>query len=107
MEINSLQGAAAYASSLGATQPVENTQTRDQNVEASRTDLTTQSTSVAQEAFEVTITQEAQDRLAEDTAVEETDSQEQVPVQAQPLEEQPPEPEQSPAETSQIVNIVA
>jgi len=101
MDINSLQGAATYANAINATPPVDTTRLGDQNAEASRTDLNTENTAAAQRAFQVSLTREAQDRLA-------TDRTNQIP------EEQttPPEPQNSqniaPAyQTSQIVNIVA
>ena len=109
MEINSLQGAAAYNNASSATSPVNNTHLRDQNIEASRTDLDTQSTRAAQEAFQVTLTQEARNLQSEASARQESATQAQPQEQAQA---QPPEAlnndTTAPAnETSQIVNIIA
>jgi hypothetical protein len=107
MEINSLQGAAAYINASSANSPVDNTQVRDQNIEASRTDLDTRSTTTAQEAFEVTITQEARNLQAE-AATEQTTA-------VAPPEGPPAQPAETPSnntvvqasQASQIVNIVA
>ncbi|MBU1340738.1 MAG: hypothetical protein KKE44_24305 [Proteobacteria bacterium] len=101
MEINSLQGAAAYANVPNATPPVDNTRLREQNVEASRTDLNTENTQAAQQAFEVTLTREAQDRLAAQKA-EASNA-----AQTQPPENQNNGTIAQTYETSQIVNIVA
>ncbi len=109
MEINNLSGAAAYTNTLTGTPPVEDTQLRDQNIEAARTEIDSQAAGTVQEAFEVTLTQEAQNRLAEDAEVAEPpeEAQTEEPVQALP----PEVPENSnlvPANNaSQIVNIVA
>lgn len=105
MDINSMQGTAAYANAPGSTPPVENTQPRDQNIEASRTDLDAQTTKAAQEAFEVTITEEARAKLSEEDAVEEAPTQDQL--QAPPPEPKLTEPVQTSNDPSQIVNIVA
>lgn len=106
MNINSLQGVHAYTNAPNATPPINNT-LRTQNVEASRTDLTTENTTAAREAFEVNITQEAQDRLAAQTA-------EAPEIPEAPEETQTTTPENQTNQTiatareeSQIVNIVA
>ncbi|MCP3872227.1 MAG: hypothetical protein GY699_03610 [Desulfobacteraceae bacterium] len=105
MDINSSQGANAYTSAPNATPPVDNTQLREQNVEASRTELNTENTAAAQRAFEVTITQEAQNRLAADAALR---NQEAVnETQATSTENQTNQNAVPPAEANQIVNIVA
>ncbi len=102
MEINSLQGAAAYNNASSVTSPVNNTHLQDQNIEASKTDLDTQSARAAQEAFQVTLTQEARNLQSEATAQQETTPQAepQEPAQAEP-------PEAQSNDTSPIVNIVA
>ncbi len=100
MDINSLQGASAYTNASGSTSPVDNAQLRDQNVEASRTELNQESTTAAQQAFEVTITQEAQRLSAEK-------NEESAEVAAQQLEDQNNSNTEPAHETSQIVNIVA
>jgi hypothetical protein len=111
MDINSLQGSAAYANTLNATPPVENTQTREQNLAASTARLDEQTTRAAQQAFEVNITQEARDRLARET--EENPVEEPAPA-AEPAAVAAPEPSPAPAEetapvrnTTPLVNIVA
>ncbi len=96
MDINSIQGANAYA----ATRPVaESNVVQEQNQEAAQTDLNQESTRAVQEAFEVNITQEAREQQA--AASEETE--ETRPERAQVAAES-----QTPAQQpSQIVNIVA
>lgn len=101
MDINSLQGANAYTSVPNATPPVENTLLRDQNLEASRADLTAEIIDSAQKAFKVTITPEAQDRLAAQTTEEPTETQTTTP------ENQTNQNIIPAHERSQIVNIVA
>lgn len=101
MDINSLQGASAYINASSSVPSVDNAQLRDQNLEASRTDLNAESISAAQKAFEVTITREAQDRQAAETtnAAEET--------QTAASESQNTQASAAVQKTSQIVNIVA
>ncbi len=101
MIINSVQGANAYTNVQNTTPPVDTAQLRDQNLEASRTELNQESTTAAQQAFEVTITQEAQQKLSAEN------NEDSAQVAAQQLEDQNnPNPEPA-HETSQIVNIVA
>ncbi len=100
MNINSVQGANAYTNVQNTTPPVDTAQLRDQNLEASRTELNQESTTAAQQAFEVTITQEAQ-RLSAET------NEESAEVAAQQLEDQNNSNTEPAHETSQIVNIVA
>lgn len=105
MDINSLQGSAAYANAVSAISPVGNAITRDQNVEASQAALDTETTSAAQEAFEVSITQAAQDRLAEETRTQEASERDDAEREAQQnrdAQAAPPGRNSSP-----IVNIVA
>ena len=61
MDINNLQGPATYSRSLEKTSQVDNEQIREQNLEASRTELNSENSNTAKKAFEVTITQEAQE----------------------------------------------
>ncbi len=98
MDINSIQGANAYASS---TRPVaESNLVQDQNREAAQADLNQESTRAVQEAFEVSITPEAREQQA--AASEETEEA-LLPEPAQAATES-----QAPAQQpSQIVNIVA
>jgi hypothetical protein len=94
MDINSIQGANAYAN----TRPVaESNVVQEQNQEAAQTDLNQESTRAVQEAFEVNITQEAREAAAGET--EETQLPE--PAQAAAAEQTPAQ------QPSQIVNIVA
>ena len=103
MEINSLQGAAVY-SNAAATPSVENTQLRNQNIESSRSDLDTRTANTAREAFEVNLTQEAQNLSAGQTVPQEN-------LNADQSQARPPENQNTPAaesnDTSRIVNIVA
>ncbi|MCD4674460.1 MAG: hypothetical protein K8S18_00480 [Desulfobacula sp.] len=101
MDINSLQGANAYTSVPNATPPVENTQLRDQNLEASKTDLREESANAAQKAFEVNITRQAQDKLAAEATEESVETQTTTP------ENQTNQNIIPAHERSQIVNIVA
>ena len=122
MAINSVQGASAYTNAINSAPPVDETTTRNQNIEASRTELDTQSSAVAQQAFEVNITQEAQDRLAREEsqqraqeAQQARDTQQaQQDQAAQQTEQQTPPPEQmsgqdpvTSSRNGQIANIVA
>lgn len=62
MDINSLNGANAYSNIPASTPQVDNTQLREQNREAARSALESQNQ--AKQAFEVSITQEAREKLA-------------------------------------------
>lgn len=97
MNITNINGANAYANAPQLTPPVDNTQLKEQNIQASRSDLETQDTATG--AFELSITQEARDRAA----TENTDQQNTTQT--------PPEDTAQtvvPAQdASQIVNIVA
>lgn len=115
MEINSLQGPAAYINASAPVSPVDNTVTREQNTQASNSTLDAQTTQAAQQAFEVSITQEARDRQAreEQTAAV---ANEPAPVEtapetpAQPVEnppETPPASSQNQEPGNRLVNIVA
>ncbi|MCD4722643.1 MAG: hypothetical protein K8S13_22715 [Desulfobacula sp.] len=97
MEINSLQGANAYTNLPNAATPLDNSALRDQNLEASGTKLDAESTNAAQKAFEVTITPEAQDKLAAEPAE----------TQATTPENQTRQNIVSAHETNRIVNIIA
>jgi len=87
MEINSTQGVNAYSAStsIEKTAPV---QTPDR--QAAEADLNRENTRPNQEAFEVTITQEARARQA--VALQ---------TSAQPLQAQPPESSETPDSTEQ------
>ena len=99
MDINSLRGISAYANT--PTPPVDQTLLQNQNIEASRTELTKESVNAAQEAFKVTITEEAQDKMASETNPGMSETQPAPPAD-------PGTPGAAKANvTSQIVNIVA
>ncbi len=100
MEINSSNGINAYANVPHTTPSTDNSQLRQENTEASRSDIDPQSS--ATQAFEVSITQEAQDRLA----AENTQETEQAQAAAQP-EDNTNEPAAPAQNTSPVVNIVA
>ncbi len=78
MEMNNMQGVNAYTNPPATTPPVDNTQLQDQNLEASRSDLNTESTNAAQKAFEVSITEDAQ-RLAAQAAEKSVQTQTTTP----------------------------
>ncbi len=99
MDISNINGSNAYTANKSATPPVDNSLLENQNREAAKADLNQETSRAAQQAFEVNITQEAQDRLAAEA----------TPPPAQAATDKAPEP-QSPAATQearQIVNIVA
>ena len=104
MDINSIQGANAYAANRP---PADTTLVENQNQEAVATDLNQENTQAVQEAFQVNLTQEALDRQAADSeeaaAVEENTQAEQVQAQSQ---NQPAQGQGQP-QVSQIVDIVA
>ena len=92
MEINSLQGATAYTNVPNTTPQVDKTVLPSQNPETSTVNLNTEKATNGQNAFEVSITQEAQDKLAAQTTTPEDQSNQ----------------TRKPAlETNRIVNIVA
>ncbi len=107
MNINGVQGANAYTNVQNTTPPVD--KLREQNLEASRTELNNENTAAAQQAFEVTITQEAQQLSAKSNeAAPEVATQQAVqPIEDQPTENQANSDTEPVHETSQIVNIVA
>lgn len=99
MNINSLNGVNAYSNIPASTPPVDNSQLQEQNREASRSELDYQART--KQAFEVSITEEARQRLAAQNAEnsrqarsEEIDSKDRNTIV----------PSQN---ASQIVNIVA
>ncbi len=105
MNINSVQGANAYTNVQNTTPPVEDTQLKEENLEASRTELNNENTAAAQQAFEVNITQEAQQLNAENNV--ETVQPAAQPIENQTTENQANQTTATAHETSQIVNIVA
>ena len=100
MEMNNMQGVNAYTNPPGTTPPVDNTQLQDQNRAASRSDLNTENTNAAQQAFEVSITRDAQ-KLAAEAAEESAQTQTTTP------EDQAAQNIVQAQGKSQIVNIVA
>ncbi len=66
MDINSLQGAAAYTANQNTAPPVHRP-LQDKAVEAPGNSLNTENKNVAQEAFKITLSPEAQDILADQT----------------------------------------
>lgn len=113
MDINSVQGSAASTNTLSTTPPVENVQTHEQNLEASQTRLDEQANRDAQQAFEVNITQEARNRLAQETEEPRVENPEpttettaRAPV-PEPVREPPAQTTPPTQEPAQLVNIVA
>ena len=104
MEINNLNASSAYTNASTANPPVHNTQLREQNIEASNAQLDRSTANAAQQAFEVTITQEAQNLQAQNAQQTEA-----AVLEAQAQTEQPQNQEDAvPSnKASQIVNIVA
>jgi len=101
MVINSSQGANTYTNAPLTTPPIENTQSREQNLEAAGANLNSENTAAAQSAFKIDITPEAQDRLAAEN------NEEAIETQAATPESQPGQNNSSVQGLSQIVNIVA
>ncbi len=100
MDISNINGSNAYTANKSTTPPVDNSLLENQNREAAKADLNQETSRTAQQAFEVNITQEAQDKLAAEA----------TPPPAQAASDKEPEPDQSPTTTQearQIVNIVA
>ncbi len=102
MDINNLQGPATYSRSLEKTSQVDNEQIREQNLEASRTELNSENSNTAKKAFEVTITQEAQDKPAVQNA-EKTPPETQTTTSDDHAAQNP----EAAHRQNQLVNIVA
>ncbi|MCF6246824.1 MAG: hypothetical protein L3J69_05625 [Desulfobacula sp.] len=106
MAINSLQGSAAYANT--PTSPVENAAAPEQNLETTKAQLNTE-TAETRQAFEVTLSQDAQERInQEQLAAKATNKPEPIELtQPEPIpnpDNQTTPPEQG---SGPIVNIVA
>ncbi len=100
MNISNINGSDAYTANKSATPLVDNSLLENQNREAAKTDPNQKTSRAAQQAFEVNITQEAQNLLTAKT----------TPPPAQAAADKNTEQDQSPAATQearQIVNIVA
>lgn len=100
MEMNNMQGVNAYTNPPGTTPQVDSTQLRAQNSAASKSDLNTENTNAAQQAFEVSITEDAK-RLAAEAAEESAQTQTTTP------EDQAAQNIVPAQVKSQIMNIVA
>jgi|JFJP01.1.fsa_nt_gi hypothetical protein len=101
MDISSLRGVSAYTNTQ-TTPPVDQTMLQNQNLEASKTELTKENTNAPQKAFEVTITEEAKARMASETNPATSEKQ-----SAPPSSDQGTQNVAKASEKSQIVNIVA
>ena len=99
MNISNINGSNPYATNNSATPPVDSTQLNTQNKEVTEPNSKTDSST--QQAFEVSITQEAQDLLAAQAA---PPPQKTAPVNQDSEQNQTPAASQ---EARQIVNIVA
>lgn len=99
MDINSLNGVNAYSNIPGSTPPVDNTQLREQNREAAR--LALESQNQAKQAFEVSITQEAREKLAAQSTENTQQAQNEISDNVNAKNTMPAH------SASQIVNIVA
>jgi hypothetical protein len=96
MDINSLKGISAYA-----TPPVDQTLAQNQNREASRTESAKENTADTQKAFEVNISEKAQEKMAFEA------NQEKLKTQPAPSADQGQQSVAKAYEASRIVNIVA
>ena len=96
MDINSLKGISAYF-----TPPVDQTLLQSRNREASRTESAKENTADVQKAFEVNISEKAQEKMAFDA------NQEKLKTQSAPPADQGRQSAAKAYETSRIVNIVA
>jgi hypothetical protein len=101
MDINSLKGVSAYTNTQNTASPVDQALIQNQNLETSRTELTKENANAAQKAFEVSITQEAQAKMAFEAKQETTEKKAAPPVN------QGAQNVSKAYESSQIVNIVA
>ena len=95
MNMNSISGANQYLNTPKAVAPPGETLLKEQNIEASRSDLDQKSTILAQQAFQVNITEEAQ-KLASDK------NNREMPAAGNSLPSQ-----NNNEEARQIVNIIA
>jgi len=100
MEMNNMQVGNAYTNPPATTPQVDNTQLRDSNRAASKSDLNMENTNAAQKAFEVSITEDAQ-RLAAQAAEKSAQTQTTTP------EDQAAQNIVPAQVKSQMVNIVA
>ncbi len=109
MIINSVQGANAYTNTQNTSPAVDTAKLKEQNLEVSRTELNTENSTAAQQAFEVSITQEAQQLSAKnnEVAAKATAQQAVQPIEDQTTENQANSDTEPVHERSQIVNIVA
>lgn len=96
MDINSLKGISAYAAP-----PVDQALVQNQNREASRAESAKENTADAQKAFEVNISEKAQEKMAFEA------TQEKLKTQSAPPVDQGRQSVAKAYETSRIVNIVA
>jgi len=64
MDISNINGSNAYAANNSTKPPVDSTLLENQNQKAAGTDPNQETTRAVQQAFEVDITQEAQDKMA-------------------------------------------
>ncbi len=102
MDINSLKGASAYMNPLTPTGPVDQTMLQNQTSEASKADPAKENAGAAQTAFQVTITNEARERMTSEAKPETSERQSTPPPSSQGSQGVA-----KAYETSQIVNIVA
>ncbi len=105
MNINSLQGQAAY-NNTAAPQAVDNAQLRNQNLEAARTELNEKDTQATRDAFEVNLSREAlETRSAQNRETSEAAAE--TRASSLPEENQSDQSAAGANSASQIVNIVA
>jgi hypothetical protein len=101
MDISNINASTAYTANESAKSPVDNTQLKTQETKPPETDPSQET--MRQQAFEVNITQEAQDRLAAEAA----QSAMETPMPDKTSGDGSDQSQSTAQEARQIVNIVA
>ncbi|OGR21158.1 MAG: hypothetical protein A3J85_01235 [Desulfobacula sp. RIFOXYA12_FULL_46_16] len=101
MDINSLNGVSAYTNTQNTTPPVDQTLLQNQTREVSKTDPAKENANASQKAFEVNISEKAQEKMAFEA------NQEKLKTQSAPSVNQGGQSVAKAYETSRIVNIIA
>lgn len=101
MDMSSLKGVSAYTNTRNTTPPVDQAQLQNQNLEALKTGQAKENANAAQKAFEVSLTEEAREKMASEASQEKLKTQSSAPV------DQGGQGAAKAYETSRIVNIVA
>jgi hypothetical protein len=101
MDISNINASTAYTANESAKPPVDSTQLKTQ--EATPTETDPSQTTARQQAFEVNITQEAQDLMAEESA----QTSMEAPMPDKTSGDGSDQSQSTAQEARQIVNIVA